>query len=222
MSKKRCDEVPWSFMSLNAITFILHLEQVLVQRETTVSQGLSASSPPQATKSHLLPHIVGPLEFYAHDRASGTLTRMRWQRMADGDRAYLCSHTCPVVPLESLWILLTKLNSKIKLLKISKWQLKCIKLSMRPFWARDLEQLHSSYTHEASPPQRSSLVGWGRARRNLTDFQQKSLSGLESGLKQQDRVPHCGGSGAHKMLLSTINIELEITLTNWRFSDTCS
>lgn len=63
--------------------------------------------------SHTFSHTSWALlEFCAHDGVSGTLIGMRWQRTADRS---LCSQACPSVPMESLWILLTKLGSKIKM-----------------------------------------------------------------------------------------------------------
>lgn len=108
-------------VSLSALTFFLHLKQVLVPRESMVSQGCQHPPlPAVTTQSHVLPRIVGPLELCTHDGASGTLIRMRWEDLANTYCAYLGLYACSVVPLKSLWILLTKHSSKIKIIKIFK------------------------------------------------------------------------------------------------------
>lgn len=150
----------------SAVIFLLHQKQVVVQRKNMVSQDCQHLPLPAVTiQSHLLPHITGPLEFCTHDEASGTLMRMRWQGLANTYCAYLCSYACPLVPPEFLWILLTKHGSKIKLLKITNWQSKIIKLNVRPFWV-----MRNCTIHIHMKPallQGCSLEGWSRAGRNL-------------------------------------------------------
>lgn len=108
--------------------------------------------------SHTFSHTSWALlEFCAHDGVSGTLRN----EMAKNGRQ-ISAHRCALLSCWSPFGFCLQ-NS----VQRSKWQPKCIKLSMGPFWARDTGHPHSLYTHEASPPQMSSLLGWDRARRSL-------------------------------------------------------
>ena len=142
--------------------------------------------------SHTYSHTLWVLlEFCAHDGVSGMLMGMRWQRMADRSRVSLLTGVpyCPAgVPLDfayKTW--LKDQNDNQSALKYG-------------------AILGKSYRTPApliypwsQPSSNVQFGGLGQGKKESIR-QQKSLSGLESGLKQQDWALHRGGREAYKYL----------------------
>lgn len=165
MNKKGYDRIPWSYVFLNATAFFfLHWIQLLFEWNNS-SQGPLPCPITHRCNMFALFYIWVLLSSQAfwilwNTRIMGHLERYMWMhRTAD-------VHIVPISGWEGmlhcpLKLPLQSTNSKVEVLRTSRWWQQVIKPSLGPFWAWDPVQLYMLHVCEADSASETSSINQG-------------------------------------------------------------